>query len=74
MITPTILDLQSDEQRMRAPIKKLANFRKVVYKEMTCFKIMKLVYNKIIYTKSFNIKIIEFYYFKIIITSKMSFF
>jgi len=45
--------LQSDNQRGRTSREKSENSRKVVSREMMCFKIMKLVYNNSIYTKIF---------------------
>jgi len=45
--------LQSDDQRDRTSREKSENSRKVVSREMVCFKIMKLVYNNSIYTKTF---------------------
>ena len=53
MITYTISNLQSSEQRNRTPRKKLENSRKITSREMMYFKKMKLVYNKIIYIKTF---------------------
>ena len=52
-IDPTVSVLQSDDQRDRTSREKSENSRKVVSKEMVCFKIMKLVYNNSIYTKIF---------------------
>jgi len=46
-----VSDLQLGEQRTRTPRK---NSKKVISKEIVCFKIIKLVYNKTIYTS--NIK------------------
>jgi len=48
-----VLILQSDDQRDNISREKSENSRKVVYREMVCFKIMKLVYNNSIYTKTF---------------------
>jgi len=45
--------LQSDYQRDKTSREKSENSRKVVSREMVCFKIMKLVYNNSIYTKTF---------------------
>jgi len=45
--------LQSDDQRDRTSREKLENYRKVVSREIVCFKIMKLVYNNSIYIKIF---------------------
>ena len=45
--------LQSDDQRDRTSREKSENFRKMIYREMVCFKIMKLIYNNSIYTKTF---------------------
>jgi len=45
--------LQSDDQRDRTSREKSENSRKVVSREIVCFKIMKLVYNNSIYTKTF---------------------
>jgi len=52
-INPTVSVLQSDDQRERTSREKSENSRKVVSREMVCFKIMKLVYNNYIYTKTF---------------------
>jgi len=52
-INPTVSVLQSDDQRDRTFREKLENSREVIYREMVCFKIMKLVYNDSIYTKIF---------------------
>jgi len=52
-INPTVSVLQSDDQRDRTYREKLKNSRKVVSREMVCFKIIKLVYNNYIYTKTF---------------------
>jgi len=34
---------------------KSENSRKVIFREMMCFKVMKLIYNKTTYAKSLNI-------------------
>jgi len=52
-INPTVSVLQSNDQRDRTSREKLENSRKVVSKEIVCFKIIKLVYNDSIYTKIF---------------------
>jgi len=52
-INPTVSVLQSDDQRDRTSRDKLKNSRKVISREMVCFKIIKLVYNNSIYTKTF---------------------
>jgi len=52
-ITSTVSVLQSDDQRGRTLIEKLENSRKVVSRQIVCFKIMKLTYNHSIYTKTF---------------------
>jgi len=46
--------LQSDDQRGRTSREKSDNSRKVVSREIVCFKIIKLVYNNSIYTKTFQ--------------------
>jgi len=45
--------LQSDDQRDRTSREKSKDSRKVVSREMVCFKIMNLVYNNSIYAKTF---------------------
>jgi len=52
-INPTVSVLQSDDQRDKTSRENSENSRKVVSREMVCFKIMKLVYNNYIYTKTF---------------------
>jgi len=52
-ITLTVLDLQSNKQRTWTLREKSENSRKVISKEIVCFKIIKLVYNKTIYIKTF---------------------
>ena len=52
-INPTVSVLQSDDQRDKTSREKSENSRKVISKEMMCFKIMKLLYNDSIYTKIF---------------------
>jgi len=52
-INPTISVLQLDEQRDRTSREKSKNSRKVVSREIVCFKIIKHVYNDSIYTKFF---------------------
>jgi len=49
-INPTVSVFQSDDQRDRTSREKSENSRKVVSREMMCFKIMKLVYKNSIYT------------------------
>jgi len=39
--------------RETEPLEKSENYRKVISREIVCFKIMKLVYNNYIYTKTF---------------------
>lgn len=51
-ITLMVSDLQSDEQGTRKRREKLKNSRKVIFREIMCFEIMKLFYKKI-YIKSF---------------------
>jgi len=46
-------DLQSSKQRKRILREKSNNSRKVVSREIMCFKIMKFVYKNSIYTKTF---------------------
>jgi len=48
-----ILVLQLDDQIDKSPREKSKNSRKVVYREIMCFHIMKLVYNNFIYIKAF---------------------
>jgi len=45
--------LKSDDQRDKTFREKSEYPRKVVSREMVCFKIIKLVYNKSTYTKTF---------------------
>jgi len=45
--------LQSNDQRDKTCREKSKNSRKVVSREIVCFKIMKLVYNNSIYTETF---------------------
>jgi len=52
-INPKVFVLQSGDQRDRTSRERSENSRKVVSREMVCFKIMKLVYNDSIYTKIF---------------------
>jgi len=52
-INPMVSILQSNNKRDKTSREKLENSRKVVSREMVCFKIMKLVYNNSIYTKTF---------------------
>jgi len=54
-INPTVLVLQSNDRKDKTFREKLESSRKVVSREMMCFKIMKLVYNNYIYTKTFLI-------------------
>jgi len=52
-INPMVSVPQSDDQRDRTSREKSENSRKVVSREMMCFKIMKLIYNNSIYVKTF---------------------
>jgi len=52
-INLTISVLQLDDQKNRTLREKSESYRKVVSREIVCFKIMKLVYNNSIYTKTF---------------------
>jgi len=54
-INPTVSVLQSDDRKDITFREKSESSRKVVSREMMCFKIMKLVYNNSIYTKTFLI-------------------
>jgi len=45
--------LYSDDKKNRTLRKKSESPIQVVYREMICFKIIKLVYNNSIYTKTF---------------------
>jgi len=51
-MNPTVSVLQSNDQIDRTSRDKLKNSRKVISRDMVCFKIMKLVYNNFIYTKT----------------------
>jgi len=52
-INPTVSILRLDDQKDTTLREKLESSRKVISREMMCFKIMKLVYNNYIYTKTF---------------------
>jgi len=52
-INPMVSVLQSNDQRGRTFREKSDNSRKMVSKDIVCFKIMKLIYNNSIYTKTF---------------------
>jgi len=52
-INPMVSILQSNEQRDITSREKSENPRKVISREIVCFKIMRLVYNNSIYTKIF---------------------
>jgi len=54
MITRMVSNLQSGEQQRRIILKeKLENSRKIIYRDIMCFKIMKFAYTNFIYTKNF---------------------
>jgi len=52
---PTVSILQWDDQKDKTFREKSESSKKVISREMMCFKIIKLVYNNSIYTKTFLI-------------------
>jgi len=55
--------LQSDDQRDKTCREKSENSRKVVSRDMVCFKIIKLVYNNSIYLSYFTIFFLKYLIF-----------